>query len=387
MKTCAIIYNPQSGHKNVVNLLPKIENMLNEYGYSVKIFGTEYSGHATEIVKNLDYVDLVISMGGDGTFNEAITGNYYRKDRLVCAHIPVGTTNDIGIMMGYGKNMINNLKLTLDGVIKNVDICLINDRPFIYVATIGKFAEIPYETPRKLKKQWGYLAYISEGIKSFFNKTKLHDVTYEIDGIEYRGLFSFIIISSANRIAGINNFYKDVKLDDNKFEVLLCNFAKKKDIIRSLYFLTLYDVEKVPGIHFYKTDKIKMKFAELPKKAWCIDGEMLEKNVKNYEITIDRNMKMMLPKKNIDKLFVKEQMKKIVIFLIKKYQTIPGKFHHYCKYQPSCSNYAIGVLNEFGFMKGMYLSIVRIIKCNPFSKGGFDPIPLREDKNEKKQKI
>ena len=80
--------------------------------------------------------------------------------------------------------MLNNLKLTLDGVVKNVDICLINDKPFVYVATIGKFAEIPYETPRELKKKFGYLAYISEGVKSFFDKTKLHDVTYEIDGVK-----------------------------------------------------------------------------------------------------------------------------------------------------------------------------------------------------------
>ena len=304
MKKCAIIYNPNSGKKVKFNVMPQFEAMLKRYDYEVQIFYTEYKGHATEIVKNLPYVDLVLSIGGDGTFNESITGNYARKERLVCAHIPVGTTNDIGVMMGYGKNMLNNLKMTLEGVTKNVDICLINGRPFIYVATIGKFAEIPYETPRELKKRLGYFAYIKEGIKSFFNKTKLNDVTYEVDGNTYRGLFSFIIISSANRIAGINNFYKDVKLDDNKFEVLLCNFAKKKDIIRSLYFLTMYDVEKVPGIHFYKTDKIKMKFAEKPRKNWCIDGEMLEDDRCNFEITIDRNMKMMLPKKNIDKLFI-----------------------------------------------------------------------------------
>ena len=306
MKKCAIVYNPLSGRHLKYKFMPQFEKILNEHGYEVQVFYTEYKGHTIDIVKNLEPVDLVLSIGGDGTFNESVTGNFMRKDRLVCAHIPVGSTNDIGVMMGYGKNMINNLKMTLDGVTKNIDICLINGRPFIYVATVGKFAEIPYETPRELKKKWGHLAYISEGIKSFFNKTRLNDVTYEIDGVEYRGLFSFIIVSSANRIAGINNFYKDIKLDDNRFEVLLCNFAKKKDIIRSLYFLTLYDVEKVPGIHFYKTDKIKMRFAEEPKKAWCIDGEKLEKNVKNYEITIDRNMKMMVPKKNIDKLFVKK---------------------------------------------------------------------------------
>lgn len=304
MKKCAIVYNPNSGKKVKFNVMPQFINMLEKYGYEAEVYYTEYKGHATEIVKNLEHVDLVLSIGGDGTFNESVTGNFARKDRLVCAHIPVGTTNDIGVMMGYGKNMLNNLKMTLEGVIKNVDICLINNKPFIYVATIGKFAEIPYETPKELKRKFGYLAYITEGVKSFFNKTKLHDVAYEINGMEYRGLFSFIIVSSANRIAGINNFYKDVKLDDNQFEVLLCNFEKKKDIIRSLYFLTMYDIEKVPGIHFYKTDKIIMKFADVPKKNWCIDGEKLDDDGKTFNISIDRNIQMMIPKKNIDKLFV-----------------------------------------------------------------------------------
>lgn len=247
---------------------------------------------------------MVLSIGGDGTFNESVMGNYMRSKRLVCAHIPCGTTNDIGVMMGYGKNMIGNLKLTLEGVVKNVDICLINGRPFIYVAGIGKFTDIAYETPRELKKRLGYLAYLREGVKSFFDKTKLNEIIYEVDGVEYRGLFSFIIVSSANRISGINNFYRDVKLDDNKFEVLLCNICKKKDIIRSLYFLTMYDVHKVPGIYSYKANKLKIKFVKKPKKPWCIDGEKLDKIVKDYEITIDRDIQMMIPRKNIDKLFV-----------------------------------------------------------------------------------
>ena len=306
MKTCAVVYNPISGKKVNFKVLPQFEKILAEYGYESKIIHTKYKGHATEIVKNLEPVDLVISIGGDGTFNEAVTGNFMRKEKLVCAHIPCGTTNDIGTMMGYGRNMINNLKMTLDGVVKNVDICLINKQPFIYVAAIGKFADIPYETPRELKKNIGYLAYVSEAIKSFFNKTKLNEIVYEVDGVEYRGLFSFIIVSSANRISGINNFYKDVKLDDNKFEVLLCNISKKKDIIRSLYFLTMYDVSKVPGIYSYKTDKLKIKFIDKPRKPWCIDGEKLEEMETKYEITIDNTLKMMIPKKNVEKLFVKK---------------------------------------------------------------------------------
>ena len=71
-------------------------------------------------------------------------------------------------------------------------------------------------------------------------------------------------------------------------------------------------------------------------------------------------------------------MKYILIWLIKGYQKIPGNWHNYCKFRPTCSEYAIGVLNEFGFFKGTYLSIKRIIRCNPRSKGGYDPIPIKE---------
>ena len=77
-------------------------------------------------------------------------------------------------------------------------------------------------------------------------------------------------------------------------------------------------------------------------------------------------------------------MKYIVIFLIRIYQKIPIKWHRYCKFHPTCSEYAIGVLNEYGFFKGGYLSFRRIIRCNHWSCGGYDPIPLKEGKNYEK---
>jgi len=71
-------------------------------------------------------------------------------------------------------------------------------------------------------------------------------------------------------------------------------------------------------------------------------------------------------------------MKKVIIGLIKIYQKIPGPWHNCCKHQPTCSNYAIGVINEFGSLKGLFLTTKRILKCNPFSKGGYDPVPVKE---------
>lgn len=73
-------------------------------------------------------------------------------------------------------------------------------------------------------------------------------------------------------------------------------------------------------------------------------------------------------------------MKKILIFLIKTYQKIPGNFHNYCKYIPTCSNYAIIAINRFGCIKGCFISLIRILKCNPFTKGGYDPVPLKGER-------
>lgn len=70
-------------------------------------------------------------------------------------------------------------------------------------------------------------------------------------------------------------------------------------------------------------------------------------------------------------------MRHILIWLVKLYQAIPGPWHNYCKHQPTCSNYMIGVLQEFGFFKGCFLGIKRILKCNYWSKGGYDPIPVK----------
>lgn len=308
MKSCTIIYNPNSGHVFKTKYLKEYKKILTKNGYNPKFIGTQYSGHAKEIVNHLEPTDLVISMGGDGTFNEVMSGNLERKKPLILAHIPVGTTNDVGVMFGYGKDIKKNLKLLLDGTIKGMDICVINGRPFVYVAGFGKFMQIPYNTPRKLKKKYGYMAYLLEGVKDFFNPTKMYDITYKVNGIEKRGLYSFMLISNANRIAGINNFYKDVKLDDNQFEVLFCNFKRRVDIIKTFTILMTTDIERVSGVEFYKTNHLEIKFADYPKKAWCIDGEKLDRAVLNYEISNVRNVKIMIPKKNIDKIFVNKKV-------------------------------------------------------------------------------
>jgi len=306
MKKCVIIFNPSSGKKLDKNFLEEYVKILGEYNYETNIYFTRYRGHATEIIYELDRADLVISIGGDGTFNEVMIGNLQRENRLLLSHIPVGTTNDLGAMFGYTKNIINNLSLALEGEIKGIDICTINNKPFVYSAGFGKFMNVPYETPRKNKKILGRFAYIFNGIKNFINPTPLYELTYKVGNKIYKGRYSFMLISNANTVAGFNNFHKDVKLNDNKFEVLFCKLKTKKDIIRALYCVTTGNLASMEGFEFHKTESLKIIFKDYPKNAWCLDGEKSEESTKFYDINIINDVKILLPNKNIKELFIEK---------------------------------------------------------------------------------
>ena len=64
-----------------------------------------------------------------------------------------------------------------------------------------------------------------------------------------------------------------------------------------------------------------------------------------------------------------------LIKLITLYKYLISPFiGHSCRYLPTCSEYSIEALKTFGLIKGLFLSFKRIVSCNPWSKGGFDPI-------------
>ena len=77
---------------------------------------------------------------------------------------------------------------------------------------------------------------------------------------------------------------------------------------------------------------------------------------------------------------MKKMLKRFIIKLIKLYQRTPISTHKNCKFIPSCSEYAIISLENYGLFKGLSLAMKRILRCNPFNKGGLDPVPLRNDK-------
>ena len=308
MKKCIIIMNPASGKKKKIDNYKEFYDILRKYDYETEIKFTKAKNDATKIIESLpNDIDLVISAGGDGTLNEVVTGNNNRQKKLALANLPMGTTNDVGNMYGLNQNVYKNLEKLLSGQPKKIDICYINNIPFVYVACLGDYIDMAYNTPRDLKKKYGKVAYILYGLRQLRNKINCYDIRYKVDGKTYEGKYSFIFITNSARVAGLTDVYYDVKLDDKMFEVALADVKTKKEMLKMIALINILDVKDMPGITYFRTNNLEIEFLDKPKTSWCIDGEKLDSQKKKYTFRVENNMDMLMPKEKIKKLFQEEK--------------------------------------------------------------------------------
>jgi len=296
--------NPESGKKKKIKSYKEFYDILRKYGYDTDIIFTKARGDARNIIQALDdNVDLVISGGGDGTLNEIVSGNMLRKKKLIVAPLPLGSVNDVGNMYGLDKTVYKNLEILLEGKAKKVDVCYINNTPFVYVACFGDYIDLAYATPRSLKKRYGKIAYIIYGLKQLKHSIHEYDIKYKVNGEEHKGTYSFIFITNSSRVAGQPDVYYDVKIDDNMFEVALAKVKTKKDMLKMVVLISTMDVKNIPNIKYYRTNNFEIEFLNSPKTSWCIDGEEYKSTSMNFEFKVEQSMKMLVPKENISKLF------------------------------------------------------------------------------------
>lgn len=67
-------------------------------------------------------------------------------------------------------------------------------------------------------------------------------------------------------------------------------------------------------------------------------------------------------------------MKKLVLRLIRLYQKFPTSLHTSCRFQPRCSDYTYQAIEKYGILRGVFMGVLRVLKCNPFTEGGVNPL-------------
>ena len=273
MKRLLIIMNPCSGKKKANGKLAEIISIFNRGGYDVTTYMTAARSDATEVAKSRgEEFDLIVCIGGDGTFNEVISGLYALENKPPIGYIPAGSTNDFANSLKLSKNLLDAAKDIVDGSPRPLDIGQFNDRYFSYIASFGAFTKTSYATPQSLKNVLGHLAYVLASVKELAS-IRSHHLRFTLaDGSVFEDDYIFGAISNSTSVAGILTLAPDlVDMNDGKFELLLIrkphNLLELSDCVLALMtqeystaMLTLTSTESVS--------------IEAPTDmSWTLDGE------------------------------------------------------------------------------------------------------------------
>ena len=275
MKKMLFVMNPYSGMRRAARYLTDIISMFNRDGYEVITHMTGGQGDATEIVRNTaPRVDLVVCCGGDGTFNETITGVLQSGADVPIGYIPAGSTNDFASSLRLPTNILQAVQDILDGEPVSYDVGKFGDRYFSYVASFDAFTKASYATPQSIKNALGHTAYVLEGITELSQIRKEH-VRMEIDGQVVEDDFLFGAISNSTSVGGILTLDpKQVDMRDGKFELLLVRAPR--DLLEISDCLRALQTQKYncAMITFLSTPKLTI-YAD-PNMTWSLDGERQE---------------------------------------------------------------------------------------------------------------
>lgn len=272
MKKMLFILNPIAGMRKANRVLADILGVFNRAGYTVETYVTAAQGDGREqALKRGKEADLIVCCGGDGTFNEVLSGILESGLDVPLGYIPSGSTNDFATTLGLPADPVRAAQRVVEGEAQSLDVGAFGNRYFSYVASFGAFTKASYSTPQNVKNAIGHLAYLMEGIQELSQIRKTH-VKLELDGETVEDDFLFGAVCNSTSVAGILTISSDrVDLCDGLFEVLLVrapkDLAEIAECIQAIQKQT-YDCRMLT---FRSAAKVRV-FAD-PDMTWTLDGE------------------------------------------------------------------------------------------------------------------
>lgn len=276
MKKLLFVLNPCAGMRKASKVLAEILAEFNRADFDVHTYVTAQQGDGVQAVEKMaPGMDLVVCCGGDGTFNETVTGLMRSGLEIPIGYIPAGSTNDFAASLGLPTDPVEAARQIVGGVPVAYDAGRFADRYFSYVASFGAFTKVSYSTPQNVKNLLGHVAYLLEGMQEISQIRKLHvKLTLdETDVLEDDYLFGAVCNSTS--VGGIMTLDPNqVDLQDGKFEVLLIRAPKTLQEI-SECLLAVQKGQYNSAMMTFRTASRILVEAD-PEMPWTLDGEKEE---------------------------------------------------------------------------------------------------------------
>ncbi len=284
MKKLLFIMNPFAGMKKANKFLTEIIAIFNRADYDVLTYMTAAPGDCIAAVeRKAPGMDLIVCVGGDGTFNETVTGLRRTGLDIPVGYIPAGSTNDFAASLKLPTNILDAARLIVEGEPVPYDVGSFGERYFTYVASFGAFTRASYATPQSVKNALGHTAYLLSGLQELSQIRKFH-VRFELDeGTVIEDDFIFGAISNSTSIGGLLTLDpKQVDMRDGKFELFLVRAPRDVMELSECAKALTEQKYNCKVITFCSASKITVTApADM---NWTLDGEM-EPGHETVEVT------------------------------------------------------------------------------------------------------
>lgn len=295
--TLLLILNPAAGTRYARRLLPEIIALFTNYGYACLTFVTEQRGDATRFVERYGgRAGTIVCIGGDGTFNETVTGLLRAGLRVPVGYIPAGSTNDFANSLHLPSDILEAARNIVEGEPVTLDAGRFRERYFAYVASFGAFTRASYETPQNVKNALGHLAYILEGMKDL-PTIRPERVKLVANGETFEDDYLFGAVSNSTSLGGILTLPQEtVDMNDGMFEIMLVHMPKTAAELNEILTAVTSKQYRCGMIDFIRTSRAEV-FASSA-MDWSLDGER-EKGCEHIVIENVRDALRLLTKERL----------------------------------------------------------------------------------------
>lgn len=300
MKT-ELIINLTAGGGKPRSHLKTIFKYLKENGFNFKVSYTSHHGEAIELARKAadKGMDLIVSIGGDGTVNEIVNGIMKSKNNPSLGIIPLGWANDFIKSVNIPSDITQACQILVQGKIKEIDVGIINEKIyFANICGVGFDAEVA-QLANQMKSKHPNLRILSAFVYVFATVKKLlspfgyHHVKIKLNGQKIHSKILFIAIGNGKFYGGRFKITPRAILDDGLLEICLV-----EEMGRFKYLSIIPKVFKgthasIKGISFYRAKEVVIESSETILAQ--VSGEVIE-GQKKFTITLlPKRLKLIVP--------------------------------------------------------------------------------------------
>jgi diacylglycerol kinase (ATP) len=293
-----VIMNPVSGQQDPDKVTEMIESRAAEAGAKVEIRRTEGEGDAEKWAREAADAgfDIVLTSGGDGTVVEAMSGLIRSGNKIPVAQLPSGTASQIALALSISKDLEEALELLFESPAKVVDLDVgylpREDRYFALITGAGFDAQIIEQSPRGLKRRFGFLAYVMVGLKESL-RLKRSRIKLTLDGKTRRVHAHTAMVVNIGRIDNANIAVgPDIWHHDGVLNVVTIGSVGLRDNLKLAYKVLRRDYQTDRDLRYFKAKKIKLEAQ--PGLPTQIDGDELGETPFEVEV-VPNGVRVLVP--------------------------------------------------------------------------------------------